>query len=484
MSDFVVFYSWQSDLPGGLTRTFLRSALDKACETVASDPGVEDSPRLDQDTQGLTGTPDIAQAIMDKIDSCQVFVADLSLCFDGPNGKRSPNPNVIFELGYAVAKIGWSRIILVMNSAFGSNELLPFDLRSRRCLMYHAEKGEPDRSAERKKLVAQFTAAITLIASQPVEGNGSSPAEQAIVAIENQAASRAVRVREYWAWQMGELHKMSPNLTASVQIAGDVQALIEFLEASIVQSRTLIKAWSEICSTVALLNDEQSARELVRGFSGLLVECDIKPDYFGVSQYHQFDFWKFMSHELWLVCTGIMLKELRWNLLEILIRAEFLWPQRRMRTNELRAPFYCISESIHLFDMTDKISQSFRSRVKVLRENFEAGVSPHVLSWEELVDADMFLFLAVEIQRDPSDIYKISRWWPWTQFYLNWPPGFLIEAKLSSSAGHLFNVLQIESTGPLQSALIDELNLIASASPRTWRNPVTKQLIDAIGAAK
>ncbi|MDM4014641.1 hypothetical protein [Roseiconus lacunae] len=38
----------------------------------------------------------------------------------------------MLELGYAAAKLGWDRIVLVMNERYGGVSKLPFDLRNRR----------------------------------------------------------------------------------------------------------------------------------------------------------------------------------------------------------------------------------------------------------------------------------------------------------------------------------------------------------------
>jgi hypothetical protein len=67
-----------------------------------------------------------------------MVIADLSFVGttipEDPNKqkKRMPNANVLLELGYAAAKVGWERIILVLNTAFGESEELPFDLIHRR----------------------------------------------------------------------------------------------------------------------------------------------------------------------------------------------------------------------------------------------------------------------------------------------------------------------------------------------------------------
>jgi hypothetical protein len=46
--------------------------------------------------------------------------------------KDLSNPNVLIELGYAAALLGWDRVVLVLNKHYGSPERLPFDLKFRR----------------------------------------------------------------------------------------------------------------------------------------------------------------------------------------------------------------------------------------------------------------------------------------------------------------------------------------------------------------
>jgi hypothetical protein len=136
--EYLIFYSWQSDLPRRLTRDLIRGAAGSALTRIAQDVGLEDSTRLDSDTENVSGTPDIANTIYEKIASADVFVADMSIVGrtepTDPNKKAKslPNPNVLTELGYAAAKLGWERLVLVMNTAYGAPEELPFDLKNRR----------------------------------------------------------------------------------------------------------------------------------------------------------------------------------------------------------------------------------------------------------------------------------------------------------------------------------------------------------------
>ncbi|HEV3435894.1 MAG TPA: hypothetical protein VG122_00950 [Gemmata sp.] len=57
--------------------------------------------------------------------------ASLLTSFDRER-KLLPNPNVMLELGFASATIGWDRIIGVMNEHYGPADQQIFDLKSRR----------------------------------------------------------------------------------------------------------------------------------------------------------------------------------------------------------------------------------------------------------------------------------------------------------------------------------------------------------------
>jgi hypothetical protein len=75
-------------------------------------------------------------------------------------GKSAPNPNVLIELGYAAAVLGWERVICVVNTAYGTVEQMPFDLRSRRLLNYELEESVVDKTEIKQRLSAAIRSAI------------------------------------------------------------------------------------------------------------------------------------------------------------------------------------------------------------------------------------------------------------------------------------------------------------------------------------
>ena len=134
-----VFYSWQSDLPNTLNRGLIRKAFDDAIRAINADLSVEEAIRIDQDTQGVSGSPPITETILRKIEQCSVFIPDVSFVCGTDETRKSPNPNVMIEYGYALKICGDERIISVFNTAFGDWEKLPFDMRhKRRPILYCA----------------------------------------------------------------------------------------------------------------------------------------------------------------------------------------------------------------------------------------------------------------------------------------------------------------------------------------------------------
>jgi hypothetical protein len=166
-----VFYSWQSDR--SQNRNFIRTALNSAAVELQEKLALDEPQReivIDQDTQGLPGSPGIAEAILTKIRSTDIFVADLTFIDDTASAsastRRTPNPNVMLEYGYALHALSDARIIGVFNEQFGLPQELPFDLAHRRWPIRFSLQDGIDRQAEKKRLISALKEAIRSITSQ------------------------------------------------------------------------------------------------------------------------------------------------------------------------------------------------------------------------------------------------------------------------------------------------------------------------------
>lgn len=152
-SQITIFYSWQSDLPGSETRNIIQDSIKDAVRLLRDTVDIE----ADRDTKGEFGSPDIAQTIFSKIDSCDIFIADVSaVCqyetIDKDGNKKikyMPNPNVMLELGYATHVVGWNNVICVLNADYGAPEDMPFDIASRRLTPFSLKDGKSKGDVKR-----------------------------------------------------------------------------------------------------------------------------------------------------------------------------------------------------------------------------------------------------------------------------------------------------------------------------------------------
>jgi hypothetical protein len=154
-----LFYSWQSDTPSnrGLIQKCIREALKAV-------PQFE----LETATRDALGSPDIASTILQKIDDSNMIIADVSIINSGSRKTRPvPNPNVTYELGYALKSLGEENVILVADKSTTNTANLPFDIRNRRMILLDFSKLESE-----KQIVAAIVAALNghrpkgLVASQ------------------------------------------------------------------------------------------------------------------------------------------------------------------------------------------------------------------------------------------------------------------------------------------------------------------------------
>ena len=155
MDPIRIFYSWQSDREADVCGRFIQLALKSAIEALQP------------------GFPAVSESILRIIRECDVFVGDGSFVGETDAGKRLPNPNVMTEFGYARHVLDDQQIMLVMNTSFGPERDLPFDLAYlRHPLAYHLAEGAPDserrtkRTAFGKKITGPLEASIKVVVAR------------------------------------------------------------------------------------------------------------------------------------------------------------------------------------------------------------------------------------------------------------------------------------------------------------------------------
>ncbi len=480
--DFRIFYSWQSDLPNNTNRGFIQDALERASRNVAKDDTVEVEPVVDRDTKGLTGSPAIDHAIFEKIEGAQAFVADVSIVNQGADGRKTPNPNVLLELGFAAKALGWGRVVLVFNTATGDPTVdLPFDLRPRRRIEYRAEPNETDRSEAKKHLMGTMEDAIRQMIDQehqrPAAPVPPTALEIAANAIGAQQPARTSNVRNYLDGLLQELGAIAPKWDEQYEY--DPQLI-----ASLEKTPPLVCDFGRLCQAVAQVDDHQCVNELHRFFEKLLERYDVPKGFQGSYNEWQFDFWKFMGHELMVTCVQFMLEERRWALLATLLGRDL----HSARAQELGHPPL---KSFAYLQQNLKVLAHRKQRLninwitlhgQILKERHEKGGPVDCVPLEGFQEAELFLFMRGEIVKEKKDHWVY--WVPETSIYYRGVPRFIAESRQRTVAEEVMVALGGSSLDDVKARLKERVPMLEKVWHQAWPYtlPFDLKYIDEMGS--
>jgi hypothetical protein len=234
---FTIFYAWQMDRPTKLNRWFIQSALKAAIKQLkkefsadVADVKLEPARAIEKKEEQADPEPDpadeqiilqvgavgvggaqlIAETILHRIAQCDVFVADLSFVgevktADGRD-KLLPNPNVLIESGAAARTgQGWDRVVLVLNTAFGAVDQLPFDLKHRVCHIKYelSDPNDPDRTNKKIQLTKDLVSQIRQI-YQVEKSRQQTAHEQTTANATSEGLLRANKIRDDFERSLAE----------------------------------------------------------------------------------------------------------------------------------------------------------------------------------------------------------------------------------------------------------------------------------------
>jgi hypothetical protein len=340
-------------------------------------------PVIDRDTAGVPGSPDIAHTIFDKIDAAAVFVCDVSIVNADTAGRPTPNPNVLL------------RAILL------------------------------DTTGQR-----------TDTAGQP-----ASAGEQARAAIEAGRPTQAARVRSYMRWLADEINRIAPDLSRTDR--GDLD---ELLVTAVGTTEGLLLEFACLAEAVALMEAKEATEIIYKGFGPILEGYDLPVVFSGSFLQCQFDFHKFLGHELFVMFIGKLLKEGRWHTIaDLLSDGIYVANGNRGAGTGRLVPFTYASEYVALLDYRSQRLKLNRvsMHADLLNERHTKGELGRAAPMQEFVDADCFLSLRAAFANSSNHDWLV--WRPWSSLYMNSVPRFLLEAQSSRQARQLLQPLGIDS---------------------------------------
>jgi len=466
-----IFYSWQSDLPNATNRGFIQEALEKVVTTIANNDTVAVEPVIDRDTQGVAGSPDIASTIFSKITAADVFVADISIITKVKNGRMTPNPNVLIELGYALKCLGHERIMLIFNKSFGKIEDLPFDLRTRRVVVYEMPLNEKDRATGRKILEKQLENAILSALSSIPEPQEEPIKLGSIEAIENNKPNKTIILRR-------DLMEILKKIDTHQPLRNSEGGTADDLITSINLSQELAVEFSKITEVVAVLKDQESATEIYKWFGKVVERYDYPQGKDGRISNADHDYFKFIGNELFVMMIAFYVREQCWDILKKILNEPLTLPYLKYESGPSSVTWtYPASFSLPLLDDESHKKRRVSIRADIIKERHTSGLLASVVPLEEFIANDFFLFLLGTITQPANNRH---RWIPWSIIYIEQTPAFIKKAQHKQYAMQLRGLFNLPSIEELKIKLKEKYPSANRLFSGMWDLPISDSDIDKI----
>jgi hypothetical protein len=437
----VVFYSWQSDRPNALNRGFIQQALETAAKAIRKDESIAIQPVVERDTQNVPGSPQIADTIFDKITRSNAFVADVSFITkaEADGVRLCPNPNVLVELGFAARALGWDRILLVMNTHFGPVEELPFDLRMRRTLTYAIGPEDPDKSQARRGLAVRFEKQLREVLEQAIPQRPPAPSLLDIAAssVETGRADQASSVRDFMA-------DLDVRLAALNRVSEPGRQPDESLTDALEDSLPVVADFARLAEVLARHGAQEASLATVGGFEAIMQRYRFPPRQGGTYSDIDFDFFKFVGHEMFVVLVAAMMRHERWSLLSALLEEHLTVDTPSGRKSR---HFSRLSTHLKTLDMRNTRLQLRRVCLHgdLLKQRHEAEPLKSLCAFNDFIEADWFLFLRTDLVPDesPTGMLGSELWRPWSCIYAedHGLPAFLVKMERKRFAEKILQAL-------------------------------------------
>lgn len=435
-----IFYSWQSDLPNATNRGMIQGALEQVAKALRADESVQVEPVIDRDTADVPGSPDIAATIFEKIRVASVFVADVSIINGRPRkGKRlTPNPNVLVELGFAVGVLGWDRVVLVANTAFGRVEHLPFDLRHRRVISYRSAASDGGRAEARKALEGLLDSRVREIFSHSPDPQEPQPglSAAAVAALGAGAPNADSLVR-------GFAKSFCEQVGARRPAGAGEGSPFDRLQAALASTEELVAEYGQVCRSVAEHRAKEAALLLARGLGPILSACEFQPRKPDANYDLSYDFHRFIGHECFVMLVAALLREERLAQLADLFN-ETVYSEGQNGSENAR--FTDFAQTVRVLHAESGSRRRVSLHADMLKERHERAPLSAVCDFDEFVDADYFAFLRAELPpaSSPYDALGAAIWRPWSSIYAERRmPAFVTRAQTRGYAEKLLPALAL-----------------------------------------
>jgi hypothetical protein len=394
MPSATIFYSWQSDSPPKTNRTLIGDALERAAKQLRADETLAVQPVIDRDVQGVSGSPDIHLTILEKIRNSDAAVFDVSFVHHAEGGRSHPNPNVLLELGYALGTLGWERVVIVLNTATGEPERLPFDIRQKRALTYAMEQADQPAAA-RNSLANSLQSALSTILKNHPKVSAASSVEAVVTAFHEAKPGAVASLRKVLAALVRDLS--AKRLTSTSRDAFAMELSAAFAETS-----SLVADFGKLATAVVDCQHKDGFERCLDAIEDLANSQSSRE--MGALRAEAFDVQRLLVREAVLLVAAICLKSKTWPFLRTLTSRPFSYlHEHKTRQGSFELLQTSFSEWFQHAMRAQQTSWSafFRDALATrYADGFEG------IQLNDLREADYFLYLAVELRSPEPDDFR------------------------------------------------------------------------------
>lgn len=305
------------------------------------------------------------------------------------------------------------------------------------------------------------------IATPRIEG--SNAAEQATAAIMGQ--DQTLGARDFTKWCIAELDRVAPDFTRQAERD-------DLIVEAIDNTKHVAAGFASVAEIISARNAREAARILYKAFGQIVSRYNpaLSPGRHFVTDW---DHYKFAGHELFVILFASLMRDERWAIVAELLSEGIAVSNPRDQITDVE-PYTSVSASLEsLVDRNRRLKLSRLSvRADLLRDRHSEGELGDLVTMQQFMEADFFLFLRSVLHPTPSGF---SGWRPWSTIYMH-EAQFLREACYEQYARNLLAPLGIGDIQTLRRGVLDARSeLMRVFSQAAFYNPLTGLDPTAIG---
>lgn len=253
------------------------------------------------------------------------------------------------------------------------------------------------------------------------------------------------------------------------------------LIAAINRTQEPVADFSKIAESIALMNDTEAASEIYRWFGKIFEEYALPENFSGHYFEGDFDYFRFVGHELFVTLIAFLLREQRWELLRHVLGEPITMRYVRREHGPGNGSWDYASQHLALLLQESNKRQRMSLHADMLHERHTKGGLAEIMPFEDFVAADYFLYLLGQLSSN-DDSRPFLAWRPWSTLYLGRAPAFLVSAERKRIADELVKTFGVPDIETMRKRLIECVPILEKLfNSGIWMQPITTQNIHRIG---